>query len=69
MGTVRYFSRWTADDDDLCQFLLLYALCILFVMFYASCSMIDHFNQCVIWRQFKDTVLSYSKYMHRRCEH
>jgi hypothetical protein len=38
VGIVRYFSRWTADTDDLCQFLLLYASCILFVMLYASFS-------------------------------
>jgi hypothetical protein len=38
VGTVHYFSRSTADKDDLCQFLLLYASCILFVMLYASFS-------------------------------
>lgn len=38
VGIVRYFSRWTADTDDLCQFLLLYASCILFAMLYANFS-------------------------------
>lgn len=66
VGIVRYFSRWAADTDDLCQFLLLYASCTLFVMLYASFSYDQPIQSVRDIETVQEYSNQYSKYMYWR---
>lgn len=65
MGIVRYFSRWVADTiyANFCYYMPYYVFFLLRSM--PASLMIDYFSLRVISKQFKDTMLSYSKYMRR----
>lgn len=66
VGIVPYFSRWTADTDNLCHFLLLYASCTLFVMLYASFSYDRPIQSVRDIETVQKYSTQYSKYMYWR---